>query len=236
MLESTIYDRAEQMPSRYNISDDPDMHHLLSQLNCDLGSLPSRYNLAPTDQIPVIHQWEGQRLISDMRWWLVPHWSNGPSTRYSMFNARCEQLDSSRAYQGCFRHKRCIVPAHSFVEWQHRETQKTPYLFSAIKQAIAFAGIWDYWTDGIEHVLSCAIITTVAAPELTPFHQHMPVMLNSTNSELWLDEKQDTKNLYPLFASTLPYQLQAVAIDSQYSNVRNKAEPILVGDVVVLGL
>jgi putative SOS response-associated peptidase YedK len=224
------------MPSRYNICDDPNMHLLLSQLNIDLGPLPNRYNLAPTDQVPVIHQWEGQRLISDMRWWLVPHWSNGPSTHYPMFNARCEQLDDSRAYQGCFRHKRCIIPAHSFVEWQQSGKQKTPYLFSAIKQAIAFAGLWDYWTNGIEHVLSCAIVTTLATPELEPFHQRMPVMLNPTNAELWLDEELDTGILYPLFESTLPYQLQAVAIDSQYSNVRNKAEPILIGDVVVLGL
>ena len=43
------------------------MHLLLSELNVDLGLLPSRYNLAPTDQVPVMHQWEGQRLISDMR-------------------------------------------------------------------------------------------------------------------------------------------------------------------------
>jgi putative SOS response-associated peptidase YedK len=223
------------MPSRYNISNDPSVHILLSQLNADFGSVPNRYNLAPTDQVPVIHQWEGQRLISDMRWWLVPHWSNGPSTDYPMFNARYETLDDSRAYQGCFRHKRCIIPAHSFVEWQHSGQQKTPYLFSAVDQSIAFAGLWDYWTNGIEHVLSCAIITTQAAPEFDPYHQRMPVMLNATNAELWLDETQDTKTLYPLFESTLPYRLQAVAIDSEYGNARNKAKPVLVGNVVNLG-
>jgi putative SOS response-associated peptidase YedK len=223
------------MPSRFNISNDSNMHRLLSQLNVDLGPLPNRYNLAPTDQIPVIHHWENQRLISDMRWWLVPHWSDGPSTRYPMFNTRYETLDNSRAYQGCFRHKRCIIPAHSFVEWQHSGQQKTPYLFSAVDQSIAFAGLWDYWTNGIEHVLSCAIITTQAAPEFDPYHQRMPVMLNATNAELWLDETQDTKTLYPLFESTLPYRLQAVAIDSEYGNARNKAKPVLVGNVVNLG-
>ena len=223
------------MPSRFNISNDSNMHRLLSQLNVDLGPIPNRYNLAPTDQIPVIHHWESQRLISDMRWWLVPHWSDGPSTNYPMFNARYETLENSRAYQGCFRHKRCIIPAHSFVEWQHSEQQKTPYLFSAVDQAIAFAGLWDYWTDGIEHVLSCAIITTQAAPEFEPFHQRMPVMLNASNAKLWLDETQDSKTLYPLFESTIPYRLRAVEIDSQYSNASNKAKPVLLGNVVYLG-
>lgn len=222
------------MPSRYNITDDANVHHLLSKLKVDLGPLPNRYNLAPTDQVPVIHQWEGQRIISDMRWWLVPHWSDGPTTHYPMFNARCETLEDSRAYHGCFRHKRCVIPAHSFVEWRHDDNRKTPYLFSAVDQAMAFAGIYDYWTNGIEHVLSCAIITTVSAPEFKPFHPRMPVMLTQNDAELWLDEQQDTAILYQLFDSELPYPIQVAAIDPKYGNSQNKAEPILLGDWTVL--
>ena len=112
------------MCGRFNITDNPSTHALLKSLHIDLGPLPVRYNLAPTDQIPVIHHWEGQRLISDMRWWLVPHWTKSPSTKYAMFNARCESLETSRAYQGSFRHKRCIIPAHSFVEWQRHGLTK----------------------------------------------------------------------------------------------------------------
>ena len=215
------------MCGRFNITDDPSTHALLKSLHIDLGPLPVRYNLAPTDQIPVIHHWEGQRLISDMRWWLVPHWTKSPSTKYAMFNARCESLETSRAYQGSFRHKRCIIPAHSFVEWQRHGDDKTPYLFSAKDQALAFAGIWDYWTDGTEHILSCAIITTDAATEFKQFHSRMPVMLDTENAELWLDEKQSTKNLHSLFNPQLPHPLQASAIDARYNNARDKEAPLL---------
>ncbi len=224
------------MPSRLNVCDDVNIHNLLTQLNVDLGPLPNRFNLAPTDQIPVIHLWEGQRLISDMRWWLVPSWCDGPSNNYPMFNARYESLEESRAYQGCFRHKRCLIPVHSFVEFQHNhQIKKTPFLFSAVDQSIVCAGLWDYWTNGIDHVLSCAIVTTPAAPEFEQFHPRMPVLLSTSNAELWLDEKLDTRMLYPLFESLLPYQLEAVEIDGQFSNVRNKDKPVLSGDVVVLG-
>ena len=223
------------MPSRYNLFDDSSIHQLLAELNVDLGPLPNRYNLAPTDQIPVIHQWEGQRLISDMRWWLVPHWCNAPSTDYPMFNARCEQLETSRAFHGCFRHKRCIIPANSFVEWQHKGQQKTPYLFSAIDQALAFAGIWDYWTNGTEHILSSAIITTIAAPEIENYAQRMPVMLSAANAEIWLDEQQQIANLNPFFEAVLPHQLQVVEIDAQYGNARNKTAPVAIGNQVILG-
>jgi putative SOS response-associated peptidase YedK len=149
-----------------------------------------------------------------------------------MFNARSEVLGDSRAYHGCFRHKRCIIPAHSFVEWQRSGQQKIPYLFSAVDQAMAFAGIWDYWTNGIEHVLSCAIITTESASEFKPYHPRMPVMLTPGNAEIWLDEEQDTAMLYQLFKPVLPYSLQTVAIDPLYGNAHNKAEPIIVGDKV----
>lgn len=222
------------MCGRFNITDDADIHALLAQLDVDFGPYPVHYNLAPTDQVPVIHHWEGKRLISAMRWWLVPHWSDGPSTKYAMFNARCETLEKSRAYQGSFRHKRCVIPAKSFVEWQRRSGKKTPYLFSAVDRAIAFAGLWDYWSNGTEHILSCSIVTTAAAPGFKHYHNRMPVMLETGNAEKWLDEKQPPESLHALFEPALPYALQASAIDASYNNSRNKAAPVLLETPVVL--
>jgi putative SOS response-associated peptidase YedK len=99
---------------------------------------------------------------------------------------------------------------------------------------MAFAGLWDYWTNGIEHVLSCAIITTASAPEFEAFHPRMPVMLTPECAELWLDEKQNMTLLYPFFEAVLIYPLKAVAIDSQYGSAHNKSEPIIVGEPIVL--
>ncbi|MFK8032064.1 MAG: SOS response-associated peptidase [Gammaproteobacteria bacterium] len=214
------------MCGRYNVTDDPAVHALLDALNIDLGPLPVRYNIAPTDSVPVIHYWEGERIISDMRWWLVPHWSPGPSTKFSMFNARSEKLSTSRAYQGSFRHKRAVLPAASFVEWHRHQGEKTPYLFEGCDQALAFAGLWDYWTDGTEHVLSCSIVTTEASPEFAPYHHRMPVLLNTERAEQWLDQRATEQSLTPLFQPALPYDLQATPIDRRYNNSRDKGEPV----------
>jgi putative SOS response-associated peptidase YedK len=143
-------------------------------------------------------------------------------------------MEKSRAYHGCFRHRRCLIPAHSFVEWQHNRQKKIPYLFSAIDHSLIFAGLWDYWTNGVEHILSCAIITTPSSLEFEPYHSRMPVMLTTKNAELWLDEKQGTAKLYPLFESVLPYHIQAVVIDPQIGHSDDKSEPILVGNNFVL--
>lgn len=214
------------MCGRYNVTDDPAVHALLDLLNVDLGPLPVRYNIAPTDSVPVIHYWEGDRIISDMRWWLVPGWSSGPSNKYSMFNARSEKLSSSRAYQGPFRHKRAVLPAHSFVEWHRHQGEKTPYLFESSDQALAFAGLWDYWTDGTEHVLSCSIVTTEASPEFAPFHHRMPVLLDAERAETWLDQRATEQMLTPLFKPELPCALEATPIDRRYNNSRDKSEPV----------
>ncbi|MEM7082777.1 MAG: SOS response-associated peptidase [Pseudomonadota bacterium] len=214
------------MCGRFNVTDDPAVHALLALLDIDLGPLPVRYNIAPTDSVPVVHYWEGERVISDMRWWLVPHWSSGPSTKYAMFNARAERLNQSRAYQGPFRHKRAVLPASSFVEWQRKDGEKTPFLFDSPGQGLAFAGLWDYWTDGTEHVLSCSIVTTEASPEFAPYHHRMPVLLDAEGATRWLDQAQDESALRTLFEPSLPYALQATPIDRTYNNSRNKQQPV----------
>ncbi len=62
----------------------------------------------------------------------------------------------------------------------------------------------------------------------------MPVLLSVEDVELWLDEKQDTAILYPLFESLLAYPIQAVAIDSQYGYSHLKNAPIVIGDSFIL--
>ncbi len=215
------------MCKRFNVTDDSILADFMKSLNLPAVALPTRYNLAPTDQIPVIHNWEGKRIISDMRWWLVPNWVKESSTKYPMFNARYESLNTSLAYKGSYRHKRCVIPAHSFVDWLHQEEEKIPYLFSAVDQALVFAGIWDYWSDGIEHILSCAIITTKAAPEYERYGTRMPVMLTTETAEQWLDEKNQTDIYQPLFEAKLPYPLQAAKINSAYNQSSNKSAPEL---------
>jgi len=51
-----------------------------------------RYNVAPTQSVPVIrqHPKEPQRVLSLMRWGLIPSWAKDISGSASMINARAE--------------------------------------------------------------------------------------------------------------------------------------------------
>ena len=217
------------MCGRYNIIDDPVIHVLLDILGVDLGPLPTRLDVAPTESVPVIHRHEGRNQLSEMRWWLVPHWSDGPSQKYAMFNARCENLEKSRAFKGPFSRRRAVIPASSFVEWQKQEGGKQPYLIQAEDQALAFAGLWDYWSDGTDHLLSCTIVTTEASEAFRPIHTRMPVILDQESLDIWLDEESSPEVLKPMF-KPFAGSLIATPVDRRIGNSRFKEMPEPIGD------
>ena len=99
----------------------------------------SRFNIAPTSNIPVVRE-TGENLynLDDMRWGLVPHWSGEPSTKFSTFNARAETAASKPAFRDSFKQRRCLIPASGFYEWKKQGSKKQPYYFTDREQRGAF--------------------------------------------------------------------------------------------------
>ncbi len=110
------------MCGRYSITTAPEALRRLFQVPGPLTNLPPRYNLAPTQDAPVVRQREdgGERELVMLRWGLVPSWSQGPDSGYSMINARAETVATKPAFRAAFRSRRCLVPADGFYEWQHK--------------------------------------------------------------------------------------------------------------------
>ncbi len=153
-------------------------------------NLQPRYNAAPSQDLPVIRTGRQGRELAFMRWGLVPSWSKGPDSRYTMINARAETVASRPAYRGPFRHRRCLVPANGFYEWKQETGGKQPYFITlASGEPFAFAGLWDQWTspEGDE-ILSFTIIVTEANDTIRPIHDRMPVILSPDDYEPWLGE------------------------------------------------
>ncbi|WP_439135398.1 SOS response-associated peptidase [Pseudomaricurvus sp.] len=209
------------MCGRFNISMTPGMVGLVDELGVPV-TLAERYNIAPTETVPIFYEQDGQRECHLARWWLTPSWSSGPDTKFAMFNARSETLETSRAYKAPFRHKRCVIPCSSFIEWQKTPSGKQPIELYRNEGAIAFAGLWDCWND---ELLSCSIVTTEAADSIKPIHNRMPVMLDKAGMDLWLDTNQPTDKLKPLFASELAYDISHREVDAEINNSRNKVLP-----------
>src|SRR5208337_2423841 len=155
-----------------------------------------RYNVAPGQNVPVVRQDATRpvRMLSLIRWGLIPSWSKDSKTAYKMINARAETVADMPAFRDPFRSRRCLVPADGFYEWTKQGKQKSPFCFSMADESIfAFAGIWDRWEDpnkktpNKDWIEPCSIITTSANPLLSGIHDRMPVIMKPENYDLWLD-------------------------------------------------
>lgn len=145
-----------------------------------------RYNVAPTNVMPIIRSKGSEREVVSAKWGLVPWFSKEPKTKYSTINARAETVERSPAYKDPFKRRRCLVPATGYYEWQERPGgPKQPYRITS-DSLVGFAGIYDHWGHGDDAFYSYSIIVTNAADGLGHIHERMPVIIGEEDYEAWL--------------------------------------------------
>jgi putative SOS response-associated peptidase YedK len=112
-------------------------------------NLAPRYNIAPTQDVPVIRQRReptGQRSVAELRWGLVPPSAEHPKAGPPLINARAETLLEKPTFRGAFGRRRCLVPADGYYQWREDDLSKRPYLITRRDEVpFAFAGVWERW-------------------------------------------------------------------------------------------
>jgi len=150
-----------------------------------------RYNICPTQQIPVVRAGENGRRLMSMRWGFLPSWYKMPADGPLLINARAESIADKPAFRSACRTRRCIIPATGFYEWtKDKDGARLPwYIYPADAPVIALAGIWQDWQGGDgQNITTCAIVTTAANDHLAHIHHRMPVTLAPVDYGLWLGE------------------------------------------------
>lgn len=61
--------------------------------------LHPRYNIAPSQEVPIIRQADGHRNVALVRWGLVPFWAKDASIGYKLINARAETAAEKPAFR-----------------------------------------------------------------------------------------------------------------------------------------
>ena len=153
-------------------------------------NFPPRYNVAPTQPIPVVRLQDGKRQFVLMRWGLIPSWVKDPKTFSLLINARSESVIDKPAFRAAMRRRRCLIPADGFYEWRDVGGRKQPYFvrLRGSGGSFAFAGLWETWTGpNGEEMDTAAIVTTNSNRTLSPIHDRMPVILAADAFDLWLD-------------------------------------------------
>jgi len=88
----------------------------------DAPALQPRYNIAPSQDVPVVRDTGNGRELVPARWGLVPHWSKEARPKYSTINARADTVADKPTYREPFRRRRCLIPATGFYEWRQTGT------------------------------------------------------------------------------------------------------------------
>jgi putative SOS response-associated peptidase YedK len=214
---------AHEIAQLFDLFGDPD--------ECELGP---RYNVAPSQNVMAIRMRTGEgRALSLLHWGLIPSWAKQRSVAYRMINARSETASEKPSFRKALRARRCIVPADGFYEWQQPaaapgqgKAPKIPHYFrNPAGDVLAIAGLWESWTDRSsgEIVESCTLLTTEANDDVRPVHHRMPVFLEASDYELWLDPAlHEVCELEPLLVPARPGLLEAIPVSTRVNNPRNE--------------
>jgi putative SOS response-associated peptidase YedK len=176
------------MCGRYLITSSPEAIRNLFRY-AEEPDFPPRYNVAPTQPVPVVRLVNGARSFALMRWGLIPGWVKEPNAFSLLINARGETVGDKPAFRNAIRYRRCLFPADGFYEWKSEGGRKRPFCIRPRDgKPIAFAGLWETWAGpNGEEVDTACIVTTAANSTLAPLHDRMPVVIAPDAFDFWLD-------------------------------------------------
>ncbi|MDQ3749902.1 MAG: SOS response-associated peptidase [Acidobacteriota bacterium] len=191
-----------------------------------------RYNIAPMQIVPVVRDSVSERIISELKWGLVPSWAKDSEMGNRMINARAETLTEKPSFREAFRKRRCLIPTSGFYEWKKTGSgAKQPfYFYLKEKDIFGFAGLWEEWLDkeSGELLETFTIITTEANDVLKPVHDRMPVIIKAENYDEWLDPKvKDNEQFEKLLAPYPANEMDSHPV-SKAVNSPNEDSPELI--------
>jgi putative SOS response-associated peptidase YedK len=195
---------------------------------------PPRYNIAPTQPILLIEdagEWRVQgsnqpdRRAALARWGLIPGWVKDVSAFPLIVSARSEGIAEKPSYRGALRHRRVLIPATGFYEWQRRgKNRPQPFLIRrADGGLLALAGLKETYfsPDGSEIDTAC-LISTQAKGSAADVDKRMPLVIGEKDFARWLDCRSiEPSGISQLLQCPAGLALESVAISEKVNRVAN---------------
>jgi putative SOS response-associated peptidase YedK len=195
----------------------------------ELPNFPPRYNVAPTQPIPIVRLLDGKRSYALVRWGFLPAWVKDPRSFSLLINARGESVLHKPAFRNAMRRRRCLIPADGFYEWSDGTPRRPYFVRPKAGGPIAFAGLWETWTGpNGEEVDTAAIVTTPANRLLAAIHDRMPVIVTPDAFNLWLDcAKVDETTAAALMTPAADALLECHAVSNAVNRAANDSAELI---------
>ncbi len=178
-------------------------------------TLKISYNLSPGMNISTI---DNKYVVKNLKWGLIPHWSNDLSIGNKLYNARSETAHEKPSFRKAFSN-RCLIPATGFFEWKKSKVGKSPYFVKHIDNKILyFAGICDKAEINGDIIESVTILTTDPNQIIKKIHNRMPVILDKNSIDLWLNGKKENildSNIFTPYSSN---EIEAYRVSELVNN------------------
>lgn len=186
-------------------------------------NFPPRYNIAPTQPVPVVTLDQGRRRFVLMRWGFIPGWVKDPKDFPLVFNIRSERAREKPSFRAAFLRRRALMPADAFYEWRTGDGTRTPFMVRRPDGGLfAFPALWETWMspDGSE-IDTAAIVTAAAMPPLSAIHARTPVILDPANWNEWLDPSTRPERAEALLSPPIQMEMELVRIGPAVNKVAN---------------
>jgi len=182
--------------------------------------------------------WEnGETVLKNMRWGLIPSWSKDEKIGDKMTNARAETLTEKPSFKKSFQKQRCLIPADGYFEWQRSGQSKIPFRFTmADHKFFCMAGLWERWIRPDQEgeldlddsgpnlnqiVETFTIITCEPNLMAAKVHNRMPVILGAEHYSWWLEPKFEPEFLKTLLRPFPTDLMDCRQVSSIVNNARN---------------
>ncbi|WP_339796884.1 SOS response-associated peptidase [Paenibacillus sp. FSL R5-0744] len=177
-----------------------------------------RYNISPTQDMPVVLQQDGERILDEFRWGFIPYWGK------DAINADLRNVHQNPTYRKMVDKQRCIIPCNGFYYWK-KEGKKTYPVRVVMNNRSMFgvAGLYEIWRDTRgEPLRTCSLVMTDANPLISEFESRMPAILSPQDITRWLDEEtNDLEALNPILRPYSADEMQVYPVTPMISNNRN---------------
>lgn len=181
------------MCGRYYIDEDMgnEIGHIVREIDENM-KIWRQGDVYPSQAAPVIYGRGNHLYGSEMKWGVDSR------DRKLLVNARAETAMERPTFSESVRHRRCIIPARHFYEWNSQKQKVT--FFRAHKPVIYMAGFYRMQED-VPHFI---ILTTAANDSMRPVHDRMPLILEETELDSWIWEDSEVSS----FLGKLPPSLE----------------------------
>lgn len=202
------------------------LHRLLRLLSLP-PEVAARYNVAPSDVMPIVRERGGVRECVEAVWGLEAPWASGAggaggAAMPRPTNARAETIAQKPMFRDAFTSRRCVVPVSGFYEWQARAggAKRPQYVTRADGQPMLLAGIWNDLT-----AVSFAVVTTAAPAGFAIIHDRAPLVLESDQVDRWLNAPRDeaAKMLRPVPDGILMWH----EVSTRVNSVKNQGPELI---------